>query len=133
MPDTVPAGSISASGSSSTTSSTDLDRGPTASLFANRSFIAKYLTSYYGSELSGDKISHYVKTLGSRDLGIMGTYTFTETGSAQTLSGPVQRIGNQQSLVEQQDQHNRPRRIRSRGRVRAAASYYNGSAPGMLS
>ena len=37
--------------------STDMDRGPSTNLFANRSFLSKYLTSYYGSELSGGKPS----------------------------------------------------------------------------
>lgn len=56
--------------------STDLDRGPSSNMFANRSFLSKYLTSYYGSELSDGKPKDFVKTLGSRDLGVMATYTF---------------------------------------------------------
>ncbi len=40
--------------------STDLDRGPTTNMFANRSFLAKYLTGYYGSELSGGEVVGYV-------------------------------------------------------------------------
>ena len=56
--------------------STDLDRGPTTNMFANRSFLAKYLTGYYGSELSGGEVVGYVRTLGSRDLGVMFTYAF---------------------------------------------------------
>jgi len=56
--------------------SSDLDRGPTANMFANRSFLAKYLTGYYGSELSGGEVVGYVRTLGSRDLGVMFTYAF---------------------------------------------------------
>ena len=49
--------------------STDMDRGPSTNLFANRSFLSNYLTSYYGSELSGGKTVDYVRTLGSRDQG----------------------------------------------------------------
>ena len=56
--------------------STDLDRGPTTNMFANRSFLAKYLTSYYGNEVSDGKIVSYVKTLGSRDLGLSMSYHF---------------------------------------------------------
>ena len=56
--------------------STDLDRGPSTNMFANRSFLAKYLTSYYGSEVSDGKAVDFVRTLGSRDLGAMFTYSF---------------------------------------------------------
>ena len=56
--------------------SSDLDRGPSSNMFANRSFLAKYLTGYYGSELVDGKPKDFVRTLGSRDLGIMATYTF---------------------------------------------------------
>lgn len=109
--------------------STDLDRGPTASLFANRSFIAKYLTSYYGSELSGDKISHYVKTLGSRDLGIMGTYTFTKQVPLKLFLGLFNGSGiNNPSWNNKINIIGRVEFGRAEG-FRAAASYYNGSAP----
>lgn len=54
---------------------TDLDRGPNTNFFANRSFLAKFLTTYYGSELSSSgKESQYVKTLGSRDIGALASY-----------------------------------------------------------
>ena len=56
--------------------SSDLDRGPTTNMFANRSFLSKYLTSYYGSELSGGEVVGYTRTLGSRDLGLMLSYGF---------------------------------------------------------
>ncbi len=56
--------------------STDLDRGPTTNMFANRSFLSKYLTGYYGSELSGGEVVGYVRTLGARDLGAMFSYAF---------------------------------------------------------
>ncbi len=50
--------------------SADLDRGPTSSLFSNRSFIAKYLTTYYGNKDGAD----FVKTIGSRDIGVVASY-----------------------------------------------------------
>lgn len=56
--------------------SSDLDRGPSSNMFANRSFLSKYLTGYYGSELTDGKPKDFVHTLGSRDLGVMATYTF---------------------------------------------------------
>ncbi len=46
----------------------DLDRGPTSSLFSNRSFLSKYLTTYFSTE------DNYVKTIGSRDIGAMVAY-----------------------------------------------------------
>lgn len=54
--------------------SNNMDRGPNSNIFANRSFIAKFSTSYYGSELSGGKETYYVRTYGSRDLGAMASY-----------------------------------------------------------
>ena len=111
--------------------STELDRGPNTNIFANRSFLAKYLTSYYGSELSGTNIVNYVNTLGSRDLGLMTTYQFKKG-----LPMPIKLyfgIFNGSGI-------NNPswnKTVNLIGRVevgtadafRAAVSYYNGSAP----
>lgn len=111
--------------------STELDRGPNTNIFANRSFLAKYLTSYYGSELSGTNIVNYVNTLGSRDLGLMTTYQFKKG-----LPIPIKLyfgIFNGSGI-------NNPswnKTVNLIGRVevgtadafRAAVSYYNGSAP----
>lgn len=49
--------------------SSDLDRGPGNNIFANRSFLAKFLTTYYGSELENGVEKYFVKSIGSRDLG----------------------------------------------------------------
>ncbi len=54
--------------------SRDLDRGPSSSLFSNRSFLAKYLTTYYATSLSGGAISESVSTIGSRDIGALVGY-----------------------------------------------------------
>ncbi|MFR9534917.1 MAG: hypothetical protein SNG49_08770 [Rikenellaceae bacterium] len=48
----------------------DLDRGPSSSLFSNRSFLAKYLTTYY------DPSDNDVSTIGSRDIGAVISYKF---------------------------------------------------------
>lgn len=58
--------------------STDLSRGPSTNMFANRSFISKYITSYYGEEISNGKITDVVKTIGSRDIGALFSYKPTE-------------------------------------------------------
>ncbi len=54
--------------------SRDLDRGPSSSLFSNRSFLAKYLTTYYKSSLSNGGVSESVSSIGSRDIGAMVGY-----------------------------------------------------------
>lgn len=58
--------------------STDLDRGPSSNMFSNRSFIAKYLTTYYGSDVVGGKETFYVKNIGSRDIGALVSYDFPD-------------------------------------------------------
>ena len=126
-------GSISASGAAAVPLQYRLDRGPTASLFANRSFIAKYLTSYYGSELSGDKSRIMSKTLVRADLGIMGTLYIHETGSAQTLSWACST--DRESTISWNNKINIIGRVES-GRAegfRAAASCLQRLGPGMLS
>lgn len=45
--------------------SSDMDRGPSSNLFANRSFLAKFLTTYYRADDDGE----FVTSLGSRDIG----------------------------------------------------------------
>ena len=111
--------------------STELDRGPNTNIFANRSFLAKHLASYYGSELSEKNIVNYVNTLGSRDLGLMTTYQFKKG-----LPMPLKLyfgIFNGSGI-------NNPswnKTVNLIGRIevgtvdafRAAVSYYNGSAP----
>ena len=54
--------------------STDLDRGPSTNIFSNRSFLAKFLTTYYGDELVNGKIVPFVESIGSRDIGALARY-----------------------------------------------------------
>ncbi len=111
--------------------STDLDRGPSSNMFANRSFLAKYLTGYYGSELVDGKPTAFVRTLGSRDLGVMATYTLKKRIPLKFFFG----IFNGSGI-------NNPewgRTVNFVGRVeigqavndgwRVALAYYDGSAP----
>lgn len=58
--------------------STDLDRGPSSNMFSNRSFIAKYITTYYGSDYDGNEETFYVRSIGSRDIGALITYDFPD-------------------------------------------------------
>ncbi|MCC8036213.1 MAG: hypothetical protein LIO77_09850 [Rikenellaceae bacterium] len=54
--------------------STDLDRGPNTSIFSNRSFLAKFLTTYYTTTYNGSHTGHTVSSIGSRDLGALVRY-----------------------------------------------------------
>ncbi|MCC8018511.1 MAG: OprO/OprP family phosphate-selective porin [Rikenellaceae bacterium] len=56
--------------------STDLDRGPNSTIFSNRSFLSKYLTTYYTSTVSGGGVGHTASSIGSRDLGALLRYRF---------------------------------------------------------
>ena len=110
--------------------SSDLDRGPSTNMFANRSFLSKYLTGYYGSELSGSDSKMFVKTLGSRDLGVMTTYNF------QHLNVPLMVYlgafnGSGINNPEWGKSVNVVTRLEYGWQtgLRAAVSYYNGSAP----
>ncbi|MFI3320511.1 MAG: porin [Rikenellaceae bacterium] len=59
--------------------SNDLSHGPASSPFSNRSFLSKYITTYFGTEVSGGVPSNYVKTMGSRDIGATIAYTIPNT------------------------------------------------------
>lgn len=109
--------------------STDLDRGPTTNMFANRSFLAKYLTSYYGSEVSDGKIVSYVKTLGSRDLGLSMSYRFKTDVPLNLIAGVFNGSGT-----------NNPewgKRVNLMGRIelggdkglQGSVAYYHGYSP----
>lgn len=59
--------------------SVDTDRGPSSNPFSNRSFLAKYLTSYFGTTSNGTSYDSYVKTIGSRDIGAYMSYSIPNT------------------------------------------------------
>ena len=53
--------------------STELDRGAADNMFSNRSILGKFLTTYSGAAVTGGAVQEYVKDIGSRDMGILGT------------------------------------------------------------
>ncbi len=61
--------------------STDLDRGPSSSPFSNRSFLAKYITTYFKTTASADgmSVSNGVSTMSSRDIGVHVGYKIPKT------------------------------------------------------
>ncbi len=109
--------------------STDLDRGPSTNMFANRSFLAKYLTSYYGSEVSDGKAVDFVRTLGSRDLGAMFTYSFRAGVPMKVYAGLFNGAGS--NNPEWGKKVNVIGRLEAGGEegLRAAVAYYDGFAP----
>ena len=109
--------------------STDLDRGPSTNMFANRSFLAKYLTSYYGSEVSDGKTVDFVRTLGSRDLGAMFTYSFRAGVPMKVYAGLFNGAGS--NNPEWGKKVNVVGRLEAGGEegLRAAVAYYDGFAP----
>lgn len=109
--------------------STDLDRGPTTNMFANRSFLAKYLTSYYGSEVSDGKIVSYVKTLGSRDLGLSMSYHFKTDLPLNLIAGVFNGSGT--NNPEWGKRVNLMGRIELGGKegLQGSVAYYHGYSP----
>lgn len=109
--------------------STDLDRGPSTNMFANRSFLAKYLTSYFGSEVSGSQIKDYVRTLGSRDLGLLFRYDFRLGVPFRAYAGLFNGSGS--NNPEWNNHVNVIGRIEAGGPegVRGSVAYYDGYAP----
>ncbi|MFI3281898.1 MAG: porin [Rikenellaceae bacterium] len=59
--------------------SNDLDRGPDSSPFSNRSFLAKYLMSYYATTADESGYTSKVSTMSSRDIGAHMEYTIPKT------------------------------------------------------
>ncbi len=101
----------------------DLDRGPSSSLFSNRSFLSKYLTTYYDTA-SGD-----VSTIGSRDIGAMLSYKFNTAIPVQITAGVMN--GSGVNNPEWSDTQNFVGRIAvgAKSGLQGAASYYTGSTP----
>lgn len=110
--------------------SSDLDRGPSSNMFANRSFLAKYLTGYYGSELVDGKPKDFVRTLGSRDLGIMATYTFQTRLPLKLYFGIFNGSGiNNPEWGKTVNFVGRAEIGPASEGLRLALAYYDGSAP----
>ncbi len=67
--------------------STELDRGASRNLFANRSFIGKFLTQYYGTEADDGRAVPVLKSIGSRDIGALASYRFDGDTPVRLLAG----------------------------------------------
>lgn len=99
----------------------DLDRGPSSSLFSNRSFLSKYLTTYY---TDGD-----VSTIGSRDIGAMIKYKLPIELPVTITAGLMN--GSGANNPEWSNRVNYVGRLAVGGSkgLQAATSYYYGYTP----
>ncbi len=99
----------------------DLDRGPSSSLFSNRSFLAKYLTTYYSDSS--------VSTIGSRDIGALASYTFSTKVPIVLMMGLMN--GSGANNPEWCSTVNYIGRLSVGGKMglQAATSYYYGYTP----
>ena len=109
--------------------STDLDRGPSSNMFANRSFIAKYLTSYYGSTLVGDATEEYVKTIGSRDIGALARYGFQAGIPIRITIGAFNGSGSNNPEWSKSVNLSTRLDIGQRDGLGGAVSFYTGRTP----
>lgn len=101
----------------------DLDRGPSSSLFSNRSFLSKYLTTYYNPDLND------VSSIGSRDIGVMLSYKL-QTEVPLTLSAGLMN-GSGANNPEWGNRVNYVGRVAVGNKTgfQAAGSYYYGYTP----
>ncbi|MDR2036991.1 MAG: hypothetical protein LBQ60_03615 [Bacteroidales bacterium] len=108
--------------------STDLDRGPSSNMFANRSFLSKYLTSYFGQDLADGVPVDYVGSIGSRDIGVLSRYRFSGFPVLLVL-GVFNGSGS--NNPEWSDHISMVYRVEighSKG-LKGAVSHYNGATP----
>ncbi len=103
----------------------DLDRGPSSSLFSNRSFLSKYLTTYFGMK-DGRPV---VKSIGSRDIGAMASYKLPIDYPVSFTAGLMN--GSGANNPEWSNSVNGVARVTvgAKEGFQAAASYYTGSTP----
>ncbi len=99
----------------------DLDRGPSSSLFSNRSFIAKYLTTYFSDSAT--------KTIGSRDIGAVASYKLPTNLPISITAGLMN--GSGANNPEWSNSVNGVARVAvgDKTGLQAAASYYTGTTP----
>ena len=109
--------------------SSDVLRAPNTNLFANRSFIAKYITGYYGDAIVGGGVDDFVRNLGGRDIGATLAYSFIAGIPVKITLGALN--GSGMSNPQWSD------RVNFLGRLdftitptlTAGVSYYTGSTP----
>lgn len=109
--------------------STDLDRGPSSNMFSNRSFIAKYLTTYIGSDVSDGKESYYVKNIGSRDIGALISYDFPKDLPLKLSVGAFNGSGANNPEWSRTMNFVAKLTIGARSGFGGAISYYGGNTP----
>ncbi len=97
----------------------DLDRGPSSSLFSNRSFLSKYLTTYYDPNGT-------VKTIGSRDIGALVSYKFQTQIPIQITTGLMNGSGANNPEWSETVNYIGRIAIGAKTGLQVASSYYNG-------
>ncbi|MFR9534852.1 MAG: porin [Rikenellaceae bacterium] len=99
----------------------DLDRGPSSSLFSNRSFLSKYLTTYYNETTS--------KTIGSRDIGAIASYKLPTTLPVSIMAGLMNGSGANNPEWTQSVNFVGRLTVGDQKGLQGAASYYTGTTP----
>ncbi len=97
----------------------DLDRGPSSSLFSNRSFLTKYLTTYYSDST--------VKSIGSRDIGAIANYKLPTTLPISIMAGLMNGSGANNPEWTQSVNFIGRLTVGSKTGLQGAASYYTGT------
>lgn len=101
----------------------DLDRGPSSSLFSNRSFLSKYLTTYY------DPTDQSVSTIGSRDIGAVASYKFQTKIPILLSAGLMNGSGANNPEWSKNVNFVSRLAVGAKRGFQAAASYYYGYTP----
>ncbi len=99
----------------------DLDRGPSSSLFSNRSFLSKYLTTYY----SEGKVS----SIGSRDIGIVAGYKFPIKLPVSLTAGLMNGSGANNPEWTNSVNFVTRLAVGDQSGLQGAVSYYTGTTP----
>ncbi len=101
----------------------DLDRGPSSSLFSNRSFLSKYLTTYY------DPSANDVSTIGSRDIGVILSYKLPTELPISFTGGLMNGSGANNPEWTQTTNYVGRVAVGGSSGLQAAGSYYYGETP----
>ncbi|MFI3316952.1 MAG: porin [Rikenellaceae bacterium] len=106
----------------------DLDRGPSSSLFSNRSFLSKYLTTYYTYDATSPTDCS-VKTIGSRDIGALMSYKFPTKIPIQITGGLMNGSGANNPEWNENMNYVARATIGAKSGFQVAGSYYHGYTP----